>query len=90
MKPLLPILIALILSGCVTERKRSKICRTCPTRIETVVKDSIVRKDSVITLPGETIYTTITAKCPDGAKPIFKYSNRTGTAGKSINKQVND
>jgi hypothetical protein len=90
MKPILPILIALTLSGCVTEKKRSKICRSCPSRIETVVKDSIVRRDSIVKIQGETIYTTITAKCPDGAKPIFKYVNRYGTVGKSINTQVND
>ncbi len=91
MKKLITILLTLIvLTSCVTERKRLKICANCPTKIETIVRDSIVRKDSTIRIKGETIYTTITAKCPDGAKPIFKYNNASGKRGKSINKQVND
>jgi len=91
MKKLIPlILILTVLTSCVTERKRLKICANCPTKIETIVRDSIVRKDSTITLPGETIYTTITAKCPDGEKPIFTYKNGSGKRGKSINKQLND
>ena len=90
MKLLATILTLTVLTSCVTERKRLKICANCPTKIETIVRDSIVRKDSIINLPGETIYTTITAKCPDGAKPIFTYRNASGKRGKSINKQVND
>jgi hypothetical protein len=91
MKKLIPLLLILaVLTSCVTERKRLKICANCPTKIETIVRDSIVRKDSTIRIQGETIYTTITAKCPDGAKPIFKYNNASGKRGKSINKQLND
>jgi hypothetical protein len=91
MKKLIPLLLILnVLSSCLTERKRLKICANCPTKIETIVRDSIVRKDSTIRIQGETIYTTITAKCPDGAKPIFKYNNASGKRGKSINKQLND
>ena len=91
MKKLIPLLLTLtVLASCVTERKRLKICANCPTKIETIVRDSIVRKDSTVYLQGETIYTTITAKCPDGAKPIFTYRNASGKRGKSINKQVND
>jgi hypothetical protein len=91
MKNLIQLLLTLtVLSSCVTERKRLKICANCPTKIETIVRDSIVRKDSTIRIQGETIYTTITAKCPDGAKPIFKYNNASGKRGKSINKQLND
>jgi hypothetical protein len=90
MKLLATILTLTVLTSCVTERKRLKICANCPTKIETIVRDSIVRKDSIISLPGETIYTTITAKCPDGAKPIFTYKNASGKRGKSINKQLND
>jgi hypothetical protein len=91
MKKLIPLLLILtVLTSCVTERKRLKICANCPTKIETIVRDSIVRKDSTIRIQGETIYTTITAKCPDGAKPIFTYKNGSGKRGKSINKQLND
>ena len=84
------ILLVTVLTSCATERMRRKICANCPTKIETIVRDSIVRKDSTIRIQGETIYTTITAKCPDGAKPIFTYRNASGKRGKSINKQVND
>jgi hypothetical protein len=90
MKLLATILTLTVLTSCVTERKRLKICANCPTKIETIVRDSIVRKDSTVYLQGETIYTTITAKCPDGAKPIFTYKNASGKRGKSINKQIND
>ncbi len=90
MKLLATILTLTVLTSCVTERKRLKICANCPAKIETIVRDSIVRKDSTIRIQGETIYTTITAKCPDGAKPIFTYRNASGKRGKSINKQLND
>ena len=90
MKLLATILTLTVLTSCVTERKRLKICANCPTKIETIVRDSIVRKDSTVYLQGETMYTTITAKCPDGAKPIFTYRNASGKRGKSINKQLND
>lgn len=91
MRKLIPLLLTLtVLTSCVTERKRLKICANCPTKTETIVRDSIVRKDSTIRIQGETIYTTITAKCPDGAKPIFTYKNASGKRGKSINKQLND
>lgn len=90
MKLFATILTLTVLTSCATERMRRKICANCPTKTETVVRDSIVRKDSTIRIQGETIYTTITAKCPDGAKPIFTYRNASGKRGKSINKQVND
>lgn len=40
MKKILPILLTLSLFSCISEKKRQKICATCPTKTE--VKDSIV------------------------------------------------
>ena len=46
-------IIAIILSSCITEKKRQKICRTCPIKESTVVTDSTWQKkyDSLIKIP---------------------------------------
>lgn len=60
MKILLHILVsAAILAGCVTERKRQRICATCP--VVSHSKDSIVVKNVTVTVkvpgaPGPTLY----------------------------------
>ena len=55
MKKNLPIVILLLtlLSSCITEKKRQKICQTCPVKIEKEVHDSIIEK-----LKDTTIYIT--------------------------------
>lgn len=83
MKPALFTLLALsVLTSCVTERKRLKICQTCPTKSETIVRDSIVRKDSTVYLAGELITDTIRIECPDGAKPTVNTRTKSGKRGK--------
>lgn len=47
------ILLLTFLSGCITEKKRQKICQTCPVKIEKEVHDSIIEK-----LKDTTIYIT--------------------------------
>lgn len=59
MRAILPILALLLVSSCVTEKKRAKICATCPTKdsVSVVRKDSIIYRDTVlfITLAGDTV-----------------------------------
>jgi ribosomal protein L12E/L44/L45/RPP1/RPP2 len=47
------ILLLTFLNGCITEKKRQKICQTCPVKIEKEVHDSIIEK-----LKDTTIYIT--------------------------------
>lgn len=83
MKPTLSILIVLTLfSSCVTEKKRAKICLSCPTKTETIVRDSIVRKDSTVLVPGERITEYVRIECPDGAKPTVTTKSKSGKRGR--------
>jgi hypothetical protein len=89
MKKLIPLLLILIvLTSCVTERKRLKICANCPTKIETIVRDSIVRKDSTIRIQGETITEYVRIECPDGAKPTVITKSKSGKRGRVETKMV--
>jgi hypothetical protein len=88
MKIIATILTLCILTSCVTERKRLKICENCPTKIETIVRDSIVQKDSIIILPGETITEFIRIECPDGGKPMVKTKSKSGKSGKLETKMI--
>jgi hypothetical protein len=89
MKKLIPLLITLAaMTSCVTERKRLKICANCPTKIETIVRDSIVRKDSTIRIQGETITEYIRIECPDGAKPTVITKSKSGKRGRVETKMV--
>jgi len=82
------ILLGTVLTSCVTERKRLKICANCPTKIETIVRDSIVRKDSTIRIQGETITEYIKIECPDGAKPTVITKSKSGKRGRVETKMV--
>ena len=89
MKPTLSILIALtLLSSCVTEKKRAKICLSCPTKTETIVRDSIVRKDSTVFLQGERITEYVRIECPDGAKPTLTTKSKSGKRGRLETKLI--
>ena len=46
MKNIIIILLTLAITSCVTQKKRLKICATCP--VETITKDSIIIKDTAI------------------------------------------
>ena len=72
MRYVLGIFITLMFIGCVTERKRQKICNTCPSKINTITKDSIVYRDSTIRIPGETITDTLRIECDENNKPVLK------------------
>lgn len=89
MKPTLSILIALtLLSSCVTEKKRAKICQNCPTKTETIVRDSIVRKDSTVFIQGERITEYVRIECPDGAKPTVTTKSKSGKRGRLETKLI--
>jgi hypothetical protein len=47
-----------ILTSCVTERQRLKICANCPTKIETKTESYTIieYRDSLITVKGDTAY----------------------------------
>jgi hypothetical protein len=82
------ILLGTILTSCVTERKRAKICLNCPTKTETIVRDSIVRKDSTVLLPGERITEYVRIECPDGAKPTVTTKSKSGKRGRLETKLI--
>ena len=89
MKPTLSMLIALSLfSSCVTEKKRSKICLSCPTKTETIVRDSIVRKDSTVFIEGERITEYVRIECPDGGKPTVTTKSKSGKRGRLETKLI--
>lgn len=89
MKPTLSILLALtLLTSCVTERMRKRICLSCPTKTETIVRDSIVRKDSTVLLPGERITEYVRIECPDGAKPTVTTKSKSGKRGRLETKLI--
>jgi hypothetical protein len=65
-----------------------KICANGPTKIETIVRDSVVRKDSTIRIQGETITEYIRIECPDGAKPTVITKSKSGKRGRVETKMV--
>jgi hypothetical protein len=76
----------LLFSACVSERKRAKICETCPERIEYTVRDSIVRRDSLIQIPGTTIRDTIKIECDERGVPVISIKRplRSGNVAMNI------
>ncbi|HUU88427.1 MAG TPA: hypothetical protein VMX17_11840, partial [Candidatus Glassbacteria bacterium] len=56
-KIIVGLFLSLIFSGCVTERKRNKICQTCPTETKTDTVISQTIRDSIsidtLTLPPD-------------------------------------
>jgi hypothetical protein len=61
----------LLFSACVSERKRAKICETCPERITIVKRDSIVQRDTMVYLPGEILRDTIKVECDGNNQPVI-------------------
>lgn len=65
------LLILLLLTSCVTERKRAKICKSCPEKITIERRDSIVNRDTTIYLPSKTLRDTIKIECDENRVPII-------------------
>lgn len=82
------ILLGTILTSCVTEKKRSKICLSCPTKTKTIVRDSIVRKDSTVFIEGERITEYVRIECPDGSKPTVTTKSKSGKLGRLETKLI--
>ena len=82
------ILLGTILTSCVTEKKRSKICLSCPTKTKTIVRDSIVRKDSTVFIEGERITEYVRIECPDGSKPTVTTKSKSGKRGRLETKLI--
>jgi hypothetical protein len=76
----------LLFSACVSERKRAKICESCPERIEYTVRDSIIRRDSLIQIPGTTIRDTIKIECDERGVPVISIKRplRSGNVAMNI------
>jgi hypothetical protein len=82
-----------MLSGCVTERKRAKICATCP--IKEVRTDSTIYKeywsfrDSVLNVPKDSAEIEyIVGPCPDGTIPPIKETYKRDGRKTSIKGKV--
>lgn len=65
------LLILLLLTSCVTERKRTKICNSCPEKITIERRDSIVNRDTTIYLPSKTLRDTIKIECDENRVPVI-------------------
>jgi len=68
------ILLLILMSSCVTERKREKICATCPQVVTITKRDSIVNRDSIIYTPSLTLRDTIKIECDENRVPIISMS----------------
>jgi len=74
MKQLIIFLAVLALTSCVSERKRAKICKTCPqkevTTDSTWYKMYITYRDSVIAVEKDSAMKRfVISPCPDGSIP---------------------
>lgn len=69
------LLLLLLLSGCVSERKRAKICLTCrgrSTDTTTVVRTERIRDTVLMVDPDSAIEVVRFLPCPDGSAPKIK------------------
>ncbi len=72
----LPIII-LLLSSCITEKHRAKICASCPvvTEVVTVIKDTIITKESI---KYDTTYLTVSGPTVVIPGPCDKLCDKNG------------
>jgi hypothetical protein len=81
-------LVLLVISGCVTERKRQRICNTCPEKVITKVETTETVRDSIthdtIVEPADSAFYYLYLQCKDGSKPeIKKESKKDGKRTKT-------
>ena len=68
-------LVAILLTGCMTERRLNRICKLCPNEIRvdsivtTTVRDSAIF-DTIIT-PPDSAWFKAWIKCKDGSTPVI-------------------
>jgi hypothetical protein len=69
-------LVLLVISGCVTERKRQRICNSCPEKVITKVETTETVRDSIthdtIVEPADSAFYYLYLQCKDGSKPEIK------------------
>jgi len=77
------ILVAITVSGCMTERRLNRICKLCPTEtridsfVTTTVRDSAIF-DTIIS-PPDSAWFKAWIKCKDGSVPfIYKEKSKQG------------
>jgi hypothetical protein len=71
------LLICVMLAGCVSERKRAKICATCPIKEirtdSTIYKEYWSFRDSILNVPKDSAQIEyVVSPCPDGSIPAIK------------------
>ena len=70
-------LVLIVFAGCITERKRAKICSTCPQKQvrtdSTIYKEYWSFRDSVLNVPPDSAHIEyVVSPCPDGTIPTIK------------------
>lgn len=67
------IIVGLLMTSCITDRQRAKICAACPTKDSIVVKDSIriERHDSTVYITSEPVLITIPSPCDSAKLKVF-------------------
>jgi len=76
-KTILIIITTFLLCGCITEKKRAKICDTCTVKEEhvdsTIYKEYWTFRDSVLNVPKDSARIEyVVSPCPDGSAPTIK------------------
>ena len=92
------LLTTLLMYGCVSERKRNKICATCPikeVRVDsTIYKEYWSFRDSVLNVPPDSATIEyIVSPCPDGSIPAIKETykrdgRKTKLAGRVVGPKI--
>jgi hypothetical protein len=87
------VILAIVLTGCVTEKKRAKICATCPikeVRVDsTIYKEYWTFRDSVLNvLPDSAQIKYVVGPCPDGTIPAIREVYKRDGRKTSINGRV--
>jgi hypothetical protein len=87
--------MALMLSSCVTERKRAKICATCPikeVRVDsTIYKEYWSFRDSILNVPKDSAEIEyIVGPCPDGTIPPIKETYKRDGRKTTLTGRVKD
>lgn len=94
----LVLVVTLLMYGCVSERKRAKICASCP--IKEVRTDSTIYKeywnfrDSVLNVPKDSAEIEyVVGPCPDGTIPTIKETykrdgRKTSIKGKVVGPRI--
>jgi len=94
MKKIFVLLIVLSVAGCVTERKRAKICATCPikeVRVDsTIYKEYWTFRDSILNVPKDSAEIEyIVGPCPDGSIPVIKETYKRDGRKTTLTGRVN-